>query len=81
MTPDGCYIRIGSQTQNLTAQMIENLFARRTRSDLRVIESPRQDLTFNQLRIYYEEHGKNLNNEFAKTLEFYTIRQACFNRI
>ena len=72
MTPEGCYIRIGSQTQNLTAQMIENLFARRTRSNLRVIESPRQDLTFNQLRIYYEEHGKNLNNEFAKTLEFYT---------
>lgn len=72
MTPEGCFIRIGSQIQSLTAQMIENLFARRTRSNLRVIESPRQDLTFNQLRIYYEEHGKNLNAEFAKTLELYT---------
>lgn len=72
MTPEGCFIRIGSQTQNLSAQMIENLFARRTRSSLRVIEAPRQDLTFNQLRIYYEEHGKNLNAEFAKSLEFYT---------
>ena len=72
MTPEGCFIRIGSQTQSLSAQMIENLFARRTRSNLRVIEAPRQDLTFNQLRIYYEEHGKNLNAEFAKSLEFYT---------
>ena len=72
MTPDGCFIRIGSQTQSLSVQMIENLFARRTRCNLRVIEAPRQDLTFNQLRIYYEEHGKNLNGEFAKTLEFYT---------
>ena len=72
MTPDGCFIRVGSQTQSLTVQMIENLFARRTRSNLRVIEAPRQDLSFNQLRIYYEEHGKNLNAEFARTLEFYT---------
>lgn len=72
MTPDGCFVRIGSQNQSLSAQMIENLFARRTRSNLRVIEAPRQDLTFNQLRIYYEEHGKNLNAEFAKILEFYT---------
>ena len=50
MTPDGCFIRIGSQTQSLSVQMIENLFARRTRCNLRVIEAPRQDLTFNQLR-------------------------------
>ena len=72
MTPDGCFIRVGSQTQSLTPQMIEHLFARRTRNNLRVIEAPRQDLTFNQLRIYYEEHGKFLTSEFAKTLEFYT---------
>jgi predicted HTH transcriptional regulator len=72
MTPEGCFIRIGSQIQSLTKQMIENLFARRTRSNLRVIEAPRQDLTFNQLKIYYEEHHKLLNNEFEKSLEFFT---------
>ena len=44
MTPEGCFIRVGSQTQSLTVQMIENLFARRTRNNIRVIEAPRQDL-------------------------------------
>ena len=72
MTTEGCFIRVGSQTQNLTAQMIENLFARRARNNIRLIESPRQDLTFNQLKIYYEEHKKPLNEQFANTLEFYT---------
>jgi len=27
-------------------------------------------LTFTQLKIYYEEHGKPLNEQFASTLEF-----------
>ncbi|MDO5575899.1 MAG: ATP-binding protein, partial [Fibrobacter sp.] len=72
MTPEGCFVRVGSQTQSLTSQMIENLFARRTRNNIRVIESPRQDLTFNQLKIYYEEHKMPLNEFFANTLEFYT---------
>ena len=72
MTPEGCFIRVGSQTQSLTVQMIENLFARRTRNNIRVIEAPRQDLTFNQLKIYYEEHKMPLNDHFAANLEFYT---------
>ena len=72
MTPEGCFIRVGSQTQNLTPQMIESFFARRARNNIRVIEAPRQDLTFTQLKIYYEEHGKPLNEQFASTLEFYT---------
>ena len=72
MTPEGCFVRIGSQTQSLTPQMIENLYARRTRNNIRVIEAPRQDLTFSQLKIFYEEHKMPLNEQFANNLEFYT---------
>ncbi len=72
MTPEGCFIRSGSQTQSLTPQMIESLFARRTRNNIRVIEAPRQDLTFSQLKIFYEERKMPLNEQFAKNLELYT---------
>ena len=37
-----------------------------------MIESPRQDLTFRQLKIYYEENGIKLNDNFAKNLNFLT---------
>ena len=36
------------------------------------IRSPRQDLTFEQLKIYYQAAGKSLNNQFAKNLELLT---------
>ena len=72
MTSEGCLIRVGSQSQQMTQAMIENAFARRTRNSLKLIESFHQDLTFNQLKIYYEEHGKALNSSFAKTLDFLT---------
>lgn len=72
MTSEGCPIRIGSQSQQMTQAMIENAFARRTRNSLKLIESFHQDLTFKQLKIYYEEHGKALNGQFAKTLDFFT---------
>jgi predicted HTH transcriptional regulator len=64
MTPKGAYIR-----EPMTHQQIENLFANRTRHSIRRIKSPRQDLTFEQLQIYYEERGKLLNNAFKKNLE------------
>ena len=34
--------------------------------------SRHQDLTFNQLKIFYEEKGKLLNANFAKMLDFLT---------
>ena len=34
--------------------------------------SPRQDLTFKQLKIYYEENGYDLNERFLNNLELYT---------
>ena len=49
--------------------MIEELFARRTRNSISRIRSPRQDLSFEQLRIYYQEAGFALNDKFAANLE------------
>ena len=53
MCPAGCYIRIGSSKEQMTTEMIDNLYAKRVRNSLNKIESPRQDLTFKQLKIYY----------------------------
>lgn len=72
MSPNGCYVRVGSSTQPMTLDMIEDLYSRRTRNSLYKIQSPRQDLTFAQLKIYYEETGLKLNDNFAKNLELLT---------
>lgn len=39
---------------------------------MRNISAPRQDLTFAQLKIYYQERGLELNNQFANSLELLT---------
>lgn len=39
------------------------------RISLRNIPSLRQDLTFTQLKIYYQERGFELNRKFANSLE------------
>ena len=39
---------------------------------LKNIVSPRQDLTFSQLNIYYEGKGFKLNDKFESSLELYT---------
>ena len=72
MTPDGCFIRNGSRIEPMTSAMIEKAYSRRTRNSLSLLISPNQDLTFEQLRIFYEERGKHLNEQFAKTLSFLT---------
>lgn len=68
MTPDGCFIRVGSSCESLTEKQIEELFGRRTRNSLKNIVSPTQDLSFSQLKIYYEEKGYNINSNFLKQL-------------
>jgi len=72
MSEKGCYIRVGSAAEPMPVRMIENLFAKRTRNSIGKIVSPRQDLTFAQLKIYYEAQGLNLNRNFAKNLELLT---------
>lgn len=72
MSSKGCFIRIGSASEPMSSTMIEDLFARRTRNSLSKIKSHRQDLTFEQLKIYYEEKGLKLNDKFASNLELLT---------
>lgn len=57
MSEKGCFIRIGSSSEPMPASMIEDLFAKRVRNLLGKIKSHRQDLTFEQLKIYYQEKG------------------------
>jgi ATP-dependent DNA helicase RecG len=68
----GCYIRTGTSAEPMTAKQIEYLFSKRVRNSLGRIQSPRQDLTFGQLKIYYEAVGKTLNSQFIKNLELLT---------
>ena len=72
MTSDSCFIRVGSSIQSMPYDMINNRVNKRTRTSLRNIVSPKQDLTFSQLKIYYEEKGFNINNNFLKQLDLYT---------
>lgn len=72
MTPKGCYIRLGTAAEPMNQNQIERLFASRTRNSIGKIKSPRQKLTFEQLRIYYEERDKLLNKQFKRNLELLT---------
>lgn len=73
MSPKGCFIRVGSGIQEMNRAMIDAFYARRTHSSLRNIVSPKTDLSFEQLKIYYQTKGLNTNNSFLKTLDFYTV--------
>ena len=72
MTEKGCFIRIGSAAEPMPQAMIDKLFASRTRNSIGKIKSHRQDLSFEQLRIYYDEKQKTLNKQFRKNLELVT---------
>lgn len=72
MSEKGCFIRIGSSSEPMPVNMIEELFAKRVRNSLSKIKSHRQDLTFEQLRIYYQEKGLTLNELFSSNLELLT---------
>jgi hypothetical protein len=53
MSEKGCYIRLGTAAEPMTQKMIDELFAKRTRDSIGKIKSNKQDLTFEQLKIYY----------------------------
>ena len=69
MTEKGCFIRVGSATEPMPQRIIEQLFSKRTRNALGKIKSNRLDLTFEQLKIFYEAKGLILNDKFATSLE------------
>ena len=80
MSEKGCFIRVGSASEPMPIRMIEDFFAKRTRNSIGKIVSPRQDLTFAQLKIYYEAQGYSLNENFAKNLELLT-QEGKFNYV
>ena len=72
MTPNGCFLRVGSSSQQMSENQIAEYYAKRTRNTLKNIVSYHQDLTFEQLKIYYQERGLTLNDNFARNLELLT---------
>ena len=72
MSEKGCFIRVGSASEPMNTTMIEDLFSKRTRNSLGKIVSNRQDLTFEQLKIYYEAQSRPLKGQFSRTLELVT---------
>lgn len=72
MTPDSCFIRIGSSNERMDEHLINKMFRERTKNSLKNIISPRQDLTFTDLKIYYAEKGFDVGDNFEKQLEFFT---------
>lgn len=72
MTPDSCFIRVGSSNEKMTTTLINRMFRSRTKESLKNIVSPIQDLTFRQLKMYYIEKGFDVGENFEKQLEFYT---------
>lgn len=68
----GCFLRVGTASEPMTTKQIEDLYAKRVRQSLKNIPSPDKDLTFRQLRIYYDSLHLELNKSFAKTLDLLT---------
>ena len=69
MSPAGCFIRVGSSVQPMTTAQIDALYAKRIPIKLSNMPSPRQNLTFQQLEIYYSEKKMKLNDEFLTSLD------------
>ncbi len=73
MSPNGCYTRIGTQASPMTQNMIDGFFSRRILNTLHNVVSPNQELTFTQLKIYYQEKGYDAaGSYFLKNLDLFT---------
>lgn len=66
MSEKGCFMRIGTAAEPMPQKMIDMLFSKRTRNSISKIRAAIQDLSFSQLKIYYEESGYKLGSAFAK---------------
>jgi predicted HTH transcriptional regulator len=69
MTEDGCFIRVGASAQPMTEAMIERMLQGRQKNTLSTTAVSRQNLSFEQLHIYYNEHGLKLNDQFEDNLD------------
>lgn len=72
LSPKGCFTRIGTAAEPMTQAQIDDLYTHRVHNSLKNVVSPRQDLTFAQLRIYYSEKGMQLNDNFLRSLDLLT---------
>ena len=72
MTPDSCFIRVGSSNERMDEHLINKMFRERTKTSLKNIISPQQDLTFTDLKIYYAEKGFEVGDNFERQLGFFT---------
>jgi len=72
MTEKGCFIRVGSAAEPMPQEMIDSLYSRRIRNTIGRMESTRTNLTFAQLKIYYEAKELHLNAAFMQNLELLT---------
>jgi predicted HTH transcriptional regulator len=69
MTENGCFIRVGSLSQPMTEQMIEEFISRRAKASFATTPSPRQNLVFKQLAIYYVEKDLQPTEQFLENLD------------
>ena len=73
MSPNGCFYRVGSQSAQMPQSMINEMFSRRVINTLHNVVSPNQELTFTQLKIFYEEKGYDVSGSFfLKNLDLFT---------
>jgi len=69
MSEQGCFVRVGSSSQPMSEQMIEELLSKRQQITLQTMNAPRQTLSFKQLRIYYEEKNLEPTEQFIESLD------------
>ena len=72
MTSKGTFIRIGTSAEPMQQQQIDRLFAMRTRSCSKDKSCLLEIIFPMEFRIYYDERGKRLNDNFKRSLELLT---------
>lgn len=72
MSEKGCYMRMATSSEPMPQEIIDKLYSSRVRTSVGKIKSHQQRLSFEKLRIYYEEKGRPLNKQFKNNLEFFT---------
>ena len=68
----GCFMRIGAAAVPMTDKMIDEMYSSRIHTSISIMASPRQNLTFSQLKAYYAAKGITLNARFADSLGLFT---------
>jgi len=59
MSERGTFIRVGTAAEPMPSRMIESFFSKRTRNALGKIRSPKQELTFEQLKNLLRKHQES----------------------